>query len=156
MGKIRPYKPRNRKYEMKSPFDRFMEKFKVNQKTGCWIWTGTHSGAGYATLFLYKIKGTNKSIRVYAHRLSYTIFVGDIPPDKEIDHLCRVRNCVNPTHLQLVSHRENMLLGETIAAINASRTHCPKGHPYDAKNTHISKRGDRMCKTCSRNRYLPQ
>lgn len=149
MGKIRPYKER-KQYPSRPPYERFMEKFKVNKKTGCWIWTGSHGGLGYAVLFLYKIKGTNKSVRIYAHRFSYMIFVGDIPPDKEIDHICRVRDCVNPAHLRLVSHRENMLLGETIAAINASKTHCAKGHPYDKKNTRITKDGSRMCKTCFR------
>lgn len=147
----RPYKPSTRKYKTVSPFDRFIWKFKVDLKTGCWKWTGTHCGPGYATLFLYKIKKTRRQVRIYAHRFSYLVFKGEIPEGKEIDHICRVRDCVNPEHLRLVSHRENMLLGETIAAVAASRTCCPYGHPYDEKNTYYRKNdGSRQCKTCSK------
>jgi len=98
--------------------------------------------------FLRKVKKTNEQIRVYAHRFSYEYFVGPIPHNKEIDHICRVRHCVNPAHLRTVSHRENVLLGESFGAIHTSRTHCPTGHPYDKENTHYRPNGDRQCKAC--------
>lgn len=153
MGEIRPYKPRNRKYEIKPPFDRFLEKFKVDLKTGCWIWTGSKSNqkgtqGGYGNIFLYKTKQTNKTVKMLAHRFSYMMFVGPIPDDKEIDHICRVHICVNPAHLRTVSRRENLLLGETFAAHHASKRKCKYGHPFSPENIWYDKNGSRQCKTC--------
>jgi len=68
----------------------------------------------------------------------------------EIDHLCRVRCCVNPDHLEAVTHRENILRGNTFAAVNAAKTHCPKGHEYTPENTRIHTGGRRQCIACSR------
>jgi hypothetical protein len=72
----------------------------------------------------------------------------------DIDHLCRNRACVNPDHLEPVTRRENLLRGLTTTARNASRTHCPQGHPYDERNTYISPKGDRRCRECQRESAL--
>lgn len=68
----------------------------------------------------------------------------------EIDHICRNRGCVNPSHLRLITHRENTLCGIGITARNATVTHCPQGHPYDLFNTYHRPDGGRECKICMR------
>lgn len=108
----------------------------------CWLWTGTlYAGYGYI--------GVNyKGIR--AHRYNYELLVGPIPEDLQIDHLCKVKNCVNPAHLEPVTLQENVRRGEaSIKAIARQRakTHCPRGHEYNFENT-IVYRGNRSCRIC--------
>jgi hypothetical protein len=117
-------------------------------KYACWRWTGfiekTGSGAGYG-----KFQWSTGDCR-WAHRAAYQLFKEDpIPPGHVIDHLCRNLACVNPNHLDAVPRRINTLRGIGPSAINARRTHCPKGHPYDQANTYLqrSKYG-RQCKIC--------
>lgn len=125
------------------PQERFFAKVKVNEKTNCWEWTASRTCTGYSRFHL------EKKWRA-AHRVSYEWFIGEIPADKEIDHLCRVRHCVNPEHLEAVSHRANTLRGETIPAKHVAKTHCPQGHIYDKANTYIDPKGRRNCRICSR------
>jgi hypothetical protein len=108
-------------------------------KTPCWLWTASVSPKGYGYF-----KWNGKVGRV--HRFAYLTFKGQIPDGLEVDHLCEVRHCVNPDHLQLLTHEENLLKSSNIVAINARKTHCPKGHPYDRMNS----RGFRSCLTCLR------
>lgn len=110
----------------------------------CWEWTGS------------KLKGYGQ-IRVacrtrYAHRWAYERFVGPIPDGLELDHLCRNPGCVNPAHLEPVTHRVNMLRGETVGARHAAVTACPAGHPYDEANTGRTASGGRRCLACHRER----
>ncbi len=90
--------------------------------------------------------------RTLAHRLSYEAFVGPIVDNLTIDHLCRNRWCVNPTHLEAVPLATNVMRGESPPAKNARKTHCPKGHPYDESNTHVTSKGWRICKACNADR----
>jgi HNH endonuclease len=115
--------------------------------TGCWLWVRPMPD-GYGRL-RYGGKGSKFGV---AHRFSYEALVGSIPLGLQLDHLCRVRNCVNPDHLEPVTSRENTFRGDTPAARNAAKTHCPAGHEYDNANTYICKRGIRMCRACSRDR----
>ena len=85
-----------------------------------------------------------------AHRFAYETFVGPIPEGLTIDHLCRIRHCVNPEHLEAVTDRVNILRGEGISAQHARATHCPQGHPYDLINTYVAPDGDRDCRDCRR------
>jgi len=118
--------------------------------SGCWIWAGSTSN-GYAMAVNWRYPGI-----VRAHRLAYTHFIGEIPKGLQLDHLCRVRCCVNPNHLEAVSQQENIKRGirPYESHTNGRKTHCPQGHPYDDKNTAFNKRPDgrlsRRCLTCCR------
>jgi hypothetical protein len=111
---------------------------------GHWLWLGPVNNNGYAR------KG-----KEYVHRMMYVLHVGPIPDGLEIDHICRVRHCVNPAHLEAVTHRENTLRGMTVAADHARRTHCPYGHRLDEGNLVLSaaNRGQRNCLRCARDRH---
>ena len=113
---------------------------------GCWNWAGSLSRYGYG-----RIRGKPERL---AHRVVYELLVGPIPEGLQLDHLCRNPRCVRPDHLEPVTHRENLLRGETFAARHAGKTHCPAGHPYDDANTYISKRGQRKCRKCAAERSL--
>ena len=119
---------------------RFAAKINKNGPNGCWIWTGFADKAGYARL---RGSGGRYAEVLYAHRYSYERFVGPIPDGLTIDHLCRVRRCVNPVHLEAVTHRENMLRGESPAAKAVRRGTCPSGHAYVQLSN-----GARRCYIC--------
>lgn len=110
----------------------------------CWIWQGGHSGNGYG---LWRPR---RGVTYLAHRFSYETLRGEMSGDLVLDHLCRVRDCVNPDHLDPVTNRENVLRGVGASAINAGKTHCPNGHLYTAETVYASK--CRRCKLCGRNR----
>jgi hypothetical protein len=115
--------------------------------TGCWLWKGYLDKGGYGHFSCRQLKSRSTS----AHRWSYQYFHGDIPAGLQVDHLCRVRNCVNPLHLEAVTQKENCLRGTGFSAKNATKTHCPKGHPYDAANVRLrmTKKGPaRHCRKC--------
>lgn len=118
---------------------------KVEFTESCWLWLGYCSN-GYGQV------GRGGQLHK-AHRYAYESLVGPIPLGLELDHLCRVRNCVNPAHLEPVTRRENILRGLSRAALFAARTTCSVGHEFDA----IHRRGDdmsrRTCRTCN-NAYL--
>lgn len=110
---------------------------------GCWLWTGGKNPNGYGRVF---DKGAG-ALR-QAHRLVYERLVGPIPEGLQLDHLCRVRNCVNPEHLEPVTARENTIRGDTGPGRNARKTHCMRGHEFTPENTRIRPNGSRMCRTC--------
>lgn len=114
---------------------------KIALGPGCQLWMGVRSPFGYGK---FGLRG-----RLFlAHRLSYELYVGQIPASLEIDHLCRTPSCVNPEHLEVVSHLENIRRGS-----RATKTHCKRGHPYSTDNTYLRAFRDtqhRGCKECKR------
>ncbi len=121
--------------------ERFWEK--VQKTDGCWEWQAAKDGCGYGFIWV--------RTRMYrAHRISYEMLHGPIPAGLQIDHLCCNPGCVNPSHLEVVTQAENMRRG--VAWEHQRRkTHCPKGHPYDATNTYFNPTtGSRTCRTCHR------
>ena len=124
--------------------ERLLRRVKVDAN-GCWIWQGRLSARGYASIRV------DRSWSTSAHRASYFLAHGYVENNLDIDHLCRVTSCVNPDHLEAVTHRENILRGDTFAARHAAKTHCPKGHPLSKNNLveYDLKKGMRKCKTCT-------
>ena len=124
-----------------SPVERFWSK--VDKRDGCWVWTGAmRSGYG-------NIRWDGKVAA--AHRVAYELERGPIPDGLVIDHLCRNTSCVNPAHLEVVTRRENTIRGETRAAENVAKTHCPAGHPLAGENLYQSPgRPHRHCRECHR------
>lgn len=119
----------------------------VVDDAGCWIPKKKPNEKGYVWIGF----GGRKSYH-RAHRLTWTLLVGEIPAGLEVDHLCRVRNCCNPQHMELVTHRENTMRGDTVTAANARKTHCIRGHEFTPENTKVraDRPGTRECKACQR------
>ncbi len=109
---------------------------------GCWLWLAGCFSDGYGCF--WDGEGNRR-----AHRVSYELYVGAIPDDLELDHLCRVTICVNPRHLEPVTSKINSLRGIGFAAVNARKTHCSKGHPYGGDNLGPDT-GRRRCRACGR------
>jgi hypothetical protein len=124
--------------------DRVLRHCMPEPNSGCWLWMAHITTCGYGG-------SSYRRAAVYAHRLSYAAFKGAIEGHQEIDHLCRVRDCVNPDHLEAVSHRTNMLRGETLGGKNVKKSTCPKGHHYHQT---IERGGviRRRCRTCDNER----
>ena len=127
--------------------ERFWGKVNKNGPHGCWLWTDFVTSTGYG-LF------NRRSQTVKAHRIAYELEVGPIPQGLTLDHLCRVRHCVNPSHLEVVDMKTNILRGSGSPAQNARQTHCPFGHPYDLFNTIIRTNGARRCRECNRRQSI--
>jgi hypothetical protein len=101
---------------MRTICERLLSKTRVNPVTGCWIFTGATHGK-YSGLHIgSKCDGTRRN--EYAHRLSYETFTGPIPDGLEIDHLCRVKRCINPDHLEAVTHKVNCERRDADGVIN--------------------------------------
>jgi hypothetical protein len=113
---------------------------KPNGEIGCWVWNGALSHDGYGR-FGRHINGER-----YVHRIMYEYYFGTIPDGLTIDHLCRVRNCCNPFHLEVVTLTENISRGNY--GWHGQKTHCPRGHEYNVDNTYFNKRNERYCRAC--------
>lgn len=113
---------------MKLPLrDRFYRHVSPEPMSGCHIWTGsTNNGYG-------DFRVNNVTCR--AHRVAWMLERGPIPGDREIDHLCRNRSCVNTRHMELVDRRTNVLRGDSPSARHARMTHCKRGHEFTPENT---------------------
>ncbi len=128
---------------IKSTESRFWAK--VHKTNTCWLWTGAIiANSGYGQFRYARRSGG----RVLAHRYAYELLIGLIPEGLVIDHLCRNRACVRPSHLEAVTHRENILRGEGLAAQNARKTHCTQRHPYSGDNLYVEPSGYRRCRNC--------
>lgn len=110
--------------------------------TDCWIWMMSLMRTGYGQIG-WQDQGQRS--HQLAHRIAYVVWHGPIPEGLVVDHLCHRRACCNPHHLRLTTNAEN-------AADNGqpTKTHCPRGHPYDEINTYHDAAGGRRCRACAR------
>jgi HNH endonuclease len=108
----------------------------------CWLWTASVNAkrGGYGQ---FNLNGRTRR----AHQVSYELGVGPVPDGAELDHLCRVTNCVNWHHLEAVTHRVNFLRGEHPTAVSVRTGSCWRGHELTPANT-ITRHGKRECRTC--------
>ena len=143
----------------RDPKERLMSFVEPEPNTGCWLWAGGVKETGYGQI-------TYQGDNCRAHRVAYELFRGAIPAGMDLDHLCRVRSCVNPDHLEPVTRSENLkrspLTGRAPASVAAlaksvgsywrSRTHCRNGHEYTEENTYRwrGRPNHRQCRTCLR------
>ena len=121
--------------------ERFWEK--VHKTDTCWLWLGSVTHGGYGQ---FRHKGGTR-----AHRFAYESVKGKIPDGLYLDHLCHVRNCVNPAHLEAVTPRVNAIRSNSPVALNATKTHCMRGHEFTEENTYTPpKANQRHCRACRR------
>ena len=117
------------------------------ERDGCLLWVGKPDTEGYGRFYFDR---TSRK----AHNAVYELLVGAIPPGLELDHLCGTRNCVKVKHLEPVTHRENVLRGDGLAAVNARRTYCVNGHEFVGDNIIVTKPNKyhahptRRCRAC--------
>jgi len=133
----------------RTPLERFHEKISENPN-GCWVWNGNRNPDDYGRFWL-------DGKKILAHRFAYETLRAPIPPELELDHLCRDRGCVNPDHLEPVTHAENIRRGLTgkVNHRNARKTHCLRGHPFDGVLNATNRGWTRFCWTCKRERARP-
>ena len=136
--------------------ERFEMRFMPEPNSGCWIWLGSlnrgpsKKDIGYGR---FQCDG----VQSQAHRYSYEMHIGPIPKGLEIDHLCRNPCCVNPDHLEPVTHKENVRRGDASvswAKQQRNKTHCKRGHEFSEDNIYLNKTGGRCCKACARKHAL--
>lgn len=128
--------------------ERFPGKVEASD-SGCLLWSGAKLRSGYGVIKVGGRAGKNVTV----HRIAYIAAKGEVPEGLVIDHLCRMRHCVNPDHLEAVTHRENCLRGTGSPAQNFKKKICKNGHELTEGNTYIQttyKFPRRSCRTCRR------
>lgn len=123
---------------------------RIKYQDDCWVYGGWGSLSGYGRVTLGD--SDKPGVATNAHRAVYEALVGPVPDGFELDHLCRNRRCVNPDHLEPISHAENVKRGYW------GKNHCKHGHAYDEVNTrwYVEPRGGkkvRVCRQCERIRH---
>jgi hypothetical protein len=122
---------------------RFWNKIELHPNGDCWQWKAGKT-LGYGRFWL---DGRTRNV----HTLIYEAFYGPVPEGFQVDHLCRVTDCLKPGHLEAVTPRTNVLRSLNLAAQNAAKTHCPKGHLLAGDNlrkSDLDLYGHRNCRIC--------
>ena len=141
----------------RSAITRFFEKIQVEQVSAlvdspCWIWIGCRSRNGYGQ---FKADARRSFTRkIGPHIFAYEYFIGPVPDGFDVHHRCYNRACCSPLHIDVISHRDNMVDGNasTLASVNARKTHCKYGHPLTGDNMQVTSQGSRLCRTCNARR----
>jgi hypothetical protein len=145
-GDAEPSPPEAKVYRISDLPAQLARRITVDPETGCWLWNGALGSGGY-------VQVSFKGVTYRWHRLIYTLLVGSVPRELDVDHVkkrgCKYRHCCWPAHLEPVTRWVNNMRSENPTALNAEKTHCPKGHPYDLENTRWY-RGRRHCRACNR------
>lgn len=132
-----------------TPSERFFAKVApATDGSGCLLWTGSLSGGGYGQ---FGVAGLMYS----SHRWMFERAYGPLPDGHCVDHLCRNRRCVRPSHLEVVTWAENVRRGlapQITSDLAASRTHCRRGHALTPENLYVAGKSRRGCLTCRRDR----
>jgi hypothetical protein len=132
---------------------RILDSLTIIREDSCWLWTTSKKHNSYGNAWF-----EGKQWR--AHRLIYTLIIGDIPEDMVLDHYrmnpgarnatCS-KSCCNPEHLEVVTQKENVQRGRLRELRKGIiKTHCPKEHPYNKENTYLSPSGGKECRECRR------
>ena len=121
---------------------------KVSKTETCWLWGGTLDKDGYGVYSHWRGGDwrTGKMDKARTHMAAYVMAHGPIPEGLTIDHLCRVRACCNPAHLEAVTVRQNTMRGGGPTAVNAAKDTCEFGHPFRERGY----RAGRFCPTCAK------
>jgi hypothetical protein len=124
---------------------RFWAKVDRRGRRECWPWKGAVS-KGYGN---FRVGGRDGRMQG-AHRVAYELCIGPVPPGMQLDHLCENSRCVNPTHLEVVTSRENTLRGRSFAAMRALQVRCKRGHLLDGDNVYRAPGypNRRACRAC--------
>lgn len=129
-----------------TPLDRWVAHTQL-QPDGCWRWTGAHTSAGYGHF------NAGNCTFVVAHKWGYETLIGSVPAGLELDHLCRNRECVNPLHLEPVTHAENVRRGAAPNAVRHVTELCGRGHPLPRERLRYPGTGKLWnCEECRRER----
>lgn len=121
---------------------RLLNKVKINEK-GCWVWTGSRFKKQYGDYAQIRLGGKLDGKCVKAHKVAYEHFIGKVPEGLELDHLCHNTLCINPSHLEPVTHAVNMKRRK-----DSGLPYCKHGHLYTKDTTYINPKGRRECKEC--------
>lgn len=127
-----------------APIIRFDKYWIPEPNSGCWIWIGGIASNGYGSFY----DGERMDS---AHAFSYRYHVGPVQAGLDLDHLCRVRCCVNPDHLEPVTRQVNAARG-LCGHHMKGKTSCKRGHAFDDVNTYFNSNGTRECRTCQRHK----
>lgn len=124
---------------------RFWEKVDKRGPDECWPWRASRYRTGYGR---FGVGPASSRVQTSAHRVAFDLANGPIPEGLVVDHICAVRECVNPRHLQVLTNAANILRGTGPTAVNARKTSCMRGHAFDDTNTGRNTFGNRFCRTC--------
>jgi hypothetical protein len=133
----------------RSVIERAMGLISPEPNCGCWLWMGAVNRGGYGFMHAGYVDG--KRIVRTAHRAIYQALKGPVPDEIDLDHLCRIRSCVNPDHLEPVTRSENLRRGVGAAIVRARTSQielCPQGHPLSGPNLYMGSEGKRACREC--------